>query len=75
MMDPLAEMHKLLREHGWDDATGKAWRWTHPDHPTSILTVRDASGRVVWTEAGRTNFTVDDLRRRLKELAAPQAPS
>jgi hypothetical protein len=46
-MDPLAEMHLLLREHGWEPRFNSRgyrwmfWKWTRPGCDWTVVTVRD----------------------------------
>jgi hypothetical protein len=77
-LDPLAEMHLLLREHGWkpeqEHLPELVWDWRHPAQPPD-------SGFTTWP-GGMWAYYVDDeepcdgyhksvekLRSRLKELA------
>jgi hypothetical protein len=46
-MPPLAQMHLLLREHGWepeakddDDLNRNCWIWTHPSLPDRSIHTR-----------------------------------
>jgi hypothetical protein len=59
-MDPLAEMHLLLREHGWEPESDEsiplnfpdvtaAWNWRHPQHPEKEIQT------VEWCEWSDTN--------------------
>jgi hypothetical protein len=75
---PLAEMHQLLREAGWeakyedDGYFLPSWEWSHPRIKTTITTLQERKAH--WFE-GKTRWEGDhelgvvDLRIRLKELA------
>lgn len=78
-LDPLAEMHLLLREHGWKPELGKegeGWTWTLPGCHRSFYTAMDGQVDDCFefeipyrrNDEGRYH-TVDSLRRRLQELA------
>ena len=82
-MDPLTEMHLLLREAGWtpeyriEEGYYESWRWSHTGHKRTILTFWNDPDRTqaTWgdtTEVVKRNqwsHSVDELRQRLKELA------
>ena len=78
-MDPLAEMHLLLREHGWEpkhellDGVDNVWFWTLTGHPFVIMTYRDDAGPVGWAEyKGRDGYPSGEAIRdgHVEELSA-----
>jgi hypothetical protein len=91
MKDPLAQMHLLLREHGWEPELDQrpllgvpTWYWHHPSRKNmSLGTWKHLDGQVVWNAYGkaRTREDVGRLpstsvaRLRLKELATPRPHS
>jgi hypothetical protein len=75
--DPLAQMHLLLREYGWEAETrfGGEWIWSKPGFDGAVMTKR-ANGEARWFEippeawAPEDELTsVEELCRRLKEIA------
>jgi hypothetical protein len=82
-MDSLTEMHLVLRDAGWVPEHIPAhypednWQWTLAGSPIDIWTSKDSEDHVEWCECAKgsdrviqRHDTVDELRRRLKELAA-----
>lgn len=79
MMDPLVEMHLLLREAGWVpeyDEENEHWMWSRVDVPKiEIQTYRNRAGETVceewrWNdeEDNVVHSTIEALRQRLQEL-------
>jgi hypothetical protein len=77
-LDPLAQMHLLLREHGWEpeesaaDEGGTVYYWTHVGCDSEITTAATVDVPAAWFIAGQeppASTSVEDLRRRLQELA------
>ena len=70
-MDPLTEMHLLLREHGWEPENNRsAYLWTRAGCPKQIQTFR-VGNLTEWLAfpGGRLSQGVTSLRKRLKQLA------
>ena len=82
-LDPLVEMHLLLREHGWEPelqpTNGEcgAWWWSRPDTECFFETWEDPEDGDFWIfetgngpkVRGGIGRSVAGLRRRLKQLA------
>jgi hypothetical protein len=49
--DPLAQMHLLLREHGWRPSyyrDWQFWKWTHREFAMTIITTRALNSEPRW---------------------------
>jgi hypothetical protein len=64
-LDPLAQMHLLLREHGWEpechnSSSGKAafWSWSHPERPGHFF---ETSSRGTATESDPNVLEPNDV--------------
>ena len=80
-LDPLAEMHLLLREYGWENIDHgiyegwEGWTWSHSkalqgDESKMITTHRNVSDPTDWFwSAGGESEDIEELREYLKELA------
>jgi hypothetical protein len=53
-MDPLAEMHLLLREHGWEpEVLLSRWNWSRPGWNFVFWTLRCLRNRSIRMLSGR----------------------
>jgi hypothetical protein len=73
-LDALADMHLLLREHGWepDNTYDKMWWWTLPGCASQIVTYSEPKPGASESREGkrqRRYRTVAALRLRLEQLS------
>ena len=72
-LDPLAEMHLILREHGWvpehetwwaeddDDEDTDYWDWSHPDRPDAWFRTIAEKGDERWSSGPRPTTSAREI--------------